>query len=196
MKKFLAVFFLSFVGVFVIADVFARAQGESRPWKGDGGAVIQPSQAGSGGGGTPVPTPTPTFLTETYTWTNADIVTACPATLDCLIPLINFPAKTKVHHAHLFLTGSAAGPTTLTGSVGRVAAAYIDLLTAGNMKAAANTLYGDASAEVGSQMLANGYLTSWTATSQMNFRLLATGANIDTVTGFSGYIVIEYSVFP
>jgi len=152
-----------------------------------GGAVVNTP--------TPAPTPTPTITRFTYTWTNADIV-ALGAVLDSNIVITTLPAKARISTAHMVLTGSAAGPTTLTASVGRVAAGYIDLLTAGNMKAAAPTRYGDASAEVGASMTTNGYLTSWTATSDFRIRFLATGTNLDTTTGCSGYVVIDYHVYP
>jgi hypothetical protein len=155
------------------------------------------TKAGSSGG---IPGLQTTTLSQfSYTYDNT-IISTCNgtsgATLDCNWTILTVPAKARIHSAYHLVTSAAAGPTTLTIAVGRVNPNYIDLLTAQSIKASANTLYGDTAAEVGASLISNGYLTSWTATSAFNIRLLATGANIDTTTTAGGTIVIEYSVFP
>lgn len=132
-------------------------------------------------------------ITRTYAWTNATVTaggattgpyTVNPAPADLLVP-----AKFCVVRAFVVITGQAAGPTTLTVSVGRGAAN--DYVLAGSAKAAAATMYGDAENELGTG-LAGGLwdCTPATAQTQVNVVFTSTGANLSTVTASTGRVTL------
>lgn len=128
-----------------------------------------------------------------YDWTNA-MVTALPTTAGD-IAVCTLPAKTIVTNAYVVITGAAAGPATVTVALGRTGATYIDYIVASDAKAAANTVYGDASAERGTNL--TGYdLPSFTGTTVVNAHFISTGANLSTVTGSSGSVYLETMVLP
>ncbi len=129
-----------------------------------------------------------------FTWTNANVV-ALGAALTGNIAVCTLPAKTVVINAYVIITGAATGPSTLTVSVGRTAAAYIDYIVASDAKAAANTVYGDASAERGTNL--TGYdLASFTGTTVVNAQFVATVANLDQTLASTGSIYLETMTFP
>ncbi len=128
-----------------------------------------------------------------YSWTNA-MVTALPTTAGDIV-VATLPAKTVVTNAYVVLTGAAVGPTTVTVAVGRTSATYIDYIVASDAKAAANTVYGDASAERGTNL--TGYdLPSYTATTAINAHFISTGADLSTVTGSTGVVYVETLLLP
>lgn len=121
-------------------------------------------------------------------WTN-DQVVALGATTAGDIAWGTLPIKNIVRNAYIVITGAGAGPAALTVSLGRTSASYIDYIVASDAKAAANTLYGDASAERGTNL--TGYdLASYTATTLINAHFISTGANLSTVTSSTGLVCI------
>lgn len=135
------------------------------------------------------------FLTK-FTWTNAQIV-ALGGVLAGDISVCTLPARCVVSRAWMVVTGTAAGVTTLTGAIGRVAAGYIDYIIASDLKAAPNTIYGDLVAELGTNLNTFvGDLSSWTATTLINFHLISTVQNLDQTTGSTGNIYLETTILP
>ena len=129
-----------------------------------------------------------------FSWTNAMVV-ALGATTTGNIAICTLPAKTVVLNAYVVITGAAAGPASVTVSVGRAAASYIDYIVASDAKAAANTVYGDGSAERGTNL--TGYdLASYTGTTVVNAQFVSVGANLDTVTASTGHVYLETMVLP
>jgi hypothetical protein len=136
-------------------------------------------------------------LTDTssaYTWSNAMVV-ALGAALTGDIKVATLPAKTQVVDAAVVITGTAAGTTTLTVACGRVSAGYIDYIVASDAKVAANTVYGDASGERGTNL--TGYdLPSYTGTTDVYCHFISTGANLDQVTGSTGRVILTTRLLP
>lgn len=172
-----------------------------------GAAIVAPTN-GAGGAGdfqligqkltTGTMTATSTGLVKTtlsrFDWTNA-MVTALGATTAGDITICTLPAKTVVTNAYMVVDTAAGTVTTLTGAVGRVSATYIDYIVASDLKAAANTVYGDASAERGTNL--TGYdLPSYTGTTAVVMHLISTGGNLSTVTTCTGHIYLETMVLP
>lgn len=131
---------------------------------------------------------------HSYTWTNAQVVALGAATTGD-ISVATLPAKTVVKNAYVVITGAAAGPATVTVACGRTGAGYTDYIVASDAKAAANTVYGDASAERGTNLV--GYdLPSYTGTTTINCHFISTVANLDQVTGSTGRVILETSLVP
>lgn len=132
-------------------------------------------------------------VTNSYSWTNAQVI-ALPTTAGD-ITMVTLPAKTVVKNAYVVITGAAVGPATVTVACGRVATGYIDYIVVSDAKAAANTVYGDASGERGTNLV--GYdLPSYTGTTVVNCHFISTVANLSTVTGSTGKLVLETSLVP
>lgn len=133
-------------------------------------------------------------VTTCRSWTNAQVV-ALGATTAGDIAFGTLPAKTTVRNAYVVITGAAVGPATVTVSLGRTAASYIDYIVASDAKAAANTVYGDASGERGTNL--TGYdLPSYTGTTVVNAHFVSTGANLSTVTGSAGTVCLTTERLP
>ena len=131
-----------------------------------------------------------------FSWTNAQIV-ALGAVLSGNIALCTLPARTRVKGVLIVITGQGAGTTTLTVSMGRTAAAYVDYMTASNAQGAANTVYGDLVAELGTNMNTFvGDLPSMTATTLINLQFVSTVQNLSSCTGSSGDVYLETIVLP
>jgi hypothetical protein len=139
-------------------------------------------------------------------WTNS-MVTALGASLTGDISVCVIPAKCIVHRCMVVITGQGAGTTTLTVSVGRTAASYIDYVVASDAKAAANTVYGDVDAEIGTNLLTTGAadttatarkddFPSFTGTTTINAHFISTVENLSSVTGSTGTVYLEISVLP
>lgn len=132
--------------------------------------------------------------TSSYTWSNAQVV-ALGAALTGDITVATLPAKTAVVNGWLIITGTAAGTTTLTVSCGRTSASYIDYIVASDAKVAANTVYGDASAERGTNF--TGYdLPSYTATVDVKCHFVSTAQNLDQTTGSTGRLILTTTLLP
>lgn len=131
---------------------------------------------------------------SSYTWSNAQ-VTALGAVTTGNISAFTLPAKTVVENMYVVITGAAAGPATVTVSCGRTGATYIDYITAQNAKAAANTVYGDGAAERGTNLTGSD-LPSYTGTTTVNCQFISSGANLSTVTGSSGRVIVKTATVP
>lgn len=134
------------------------------------------------------------MIISRYDWTNA-MVTALGAALTGDIVVCTLPAKTVVVNAYIVITGTAAGVTTLTVAIGRTGAAYIDYIVASDAKVAANTVYGDASGERGTNLTSYD-LPSFTATTAVNAHFISTGTNLNTVTGSTGTVYLRTLTLP
>lgn len=131
-----------------------------------------------------------------FSWTNAMVV-ALGAALTGDITVCTLAAKTIVQKAIIVITGQGAGTTTLTVALGKTSPLYIDYVVASDAKVAANTVYGQAFAEVGTNLSALvGNLPSLTATTAVKAHFIATVATLDQVTGSSGDIYLELVTLP
>ena len=132
--------------------------------------------------------------THSYTWTNAQVV-ALGAALTGDITVATLPAKTVVENAYVVITGTGAGTASLTVACGRTGAGYIDYIVASDAQAAANTVYGGAGAERGTNL--TGYdLPSYTATTDVKCHFISTVQNLDQVTGSTGRVILRTSLVP
>lgn len=132
--------------------------------------------------------------TSSFTWTNAQVV-ALGAALTGDITVATLPAKTVVNNAYVVITGQGAGTATLTVACGRTGAAYIDYIVASDAKAAANTVYGDASAERGTNLVMYD-LPSYTATTDVKCHFISTVQNLDQTTGSTGRVILTTTLAP
>lgn len=133
-------------------------------------------------------------VTHRFDWTNAMIV-ALGASLTGDITICTLPAKTVVTNAYLVIDTPDASANALSVAVGRVAATYADYLVASDAKAVANTVYGDAAAERGTNL--TGYdLPSYTGTTAVKMHLIKAVTNLSTVAGSTGHIYLETMVLP
>jgi len=136
-------------------------------------------------------------LIHSYTWTNAQVAALAGTAGD--ITVATLPAKTQVRNAYVVITGQAAGPTTVTVSCGDAIGGtpFINYTVALDAKVAASTVYGDAVAERGTSLdVEFYYLPSYTATTLVTCHFISTGANLSTVTGSTGRVIIETALLP
>jgi hypothetical protein len=127
-------------------------------------------------------------VTYEVVWTNADVV-ALGAVMTGSIIIATLPAKTVVTNAYVVIGTAGGGTTTLTVSVGRTSAAYLDYIKVSNAQAAANTVYGAAVGDRGTNL--TGYdLPSWTATTPVYVQFISTVANLNSVTTSTGTIIL------
>lgn len=130
-----------------------------------------------------------------FSWTNAMVAALAGTTGNLLVATL--PAKTVVAKAIIVITGQAASLTGLTVSLGRVATGYIDYVVAKNAKAAANTIYGQAIADVGTGLSAIlGDLPSLSATTDVNLQFVSSVEDLSNVTGSSGDVILETILYP
>lgn len=129
-----------------------------------------------------------------YTWTNAMIV-ALGGVLTGDLTIATFPAGTVLKRLWMVVNTSAGGVTTLTGSIGKTAAAYADYFLTKDLKAAANTVYGQVVGDYAAALaLYCGDMPSFTATTAIKLHLIATGANLSAVTTSTGSIYMETTI--
>jgi hypothetical protein len=129
-----------------------------------------------------------------FSWTNA-MITALGAVLSGDIAVCTLPAKTVVTNAYIVVGTAAGGPTTLTMSIGRTGATYLDYINNSDIKAAANTVYGDAVGERGTNL--TGYdLAAFAATTTVYAHIVGTVTNLNTVTTSTGSIYLETMILP
>lgn len=136
-------------------------------------------------------------VTSSYTWTNAQVAALAGTAGD--INVATLPAKTQVLDAMVVITGAAAGPATVTVSCGDAIAGtpFINYVVPSDAKAAANTVYGDAVAERGTSIDTEfWYLPSYTATTLVTCHFISTGANLSTVTGSTGRVMLTTRIVP
>jgi len=129
-----------------------------------------------------------------FTWTNA-MVTALGASTTGDISVATLPAKTVVTNAYIVIGTAETALTSLTVAIGRTGATYLDYITASNAKAAANTVYGDASAERGTNL--TGYdLPSYTGTTVVNAHFISGVENLSTAVACTGIVYLETMRMP
>ena len=129
-------------------------------------------------------------------WTNAE-VTAFGAVLSGDLKAATLPAKTVIRNAYLVIDSQASGTTTLTASLGRTSATYVDYIVASDAKVSANTVYGDGTAERGTNL--TGYdLASYTATTDVYVQFVATDVTkkLEDVLGCTGTVFILTETLP
>lgn len=132
-------------------------------------------------------------------WSRADltnaVVVALGATTTGDIKMFTLPAKTVVRNAYFVLLTADSSANALTVACGRTAASYIDYIVASDAKAGANVVYGDASAERGTNLV--GYdMPSFTATTDVFCHFIKTTTNLNTVTSFTGSLYLATDVLP
>jgi hypothetical protein len=133
-------------------------------------------------------------VTHSYQWTNA-MITALGAVLSGNVSVATLPAKTIVKNAYVVLNSTCAGTTTLTVSVGRTAATYVDYIVASNAQSGANTVYGTTSGTRGTNL--TGYdLPSYTGTTVVNAQFISTVSNLSAVTTCTGTVILETALAP
>lgn len=132
-----------------------------------------------------------------YSWTNAQIA-ALGAVLTGNIKVCTLPAKTIIVRALLVITGQASGTTSLTASFGIGSAPYNSYMAASDLKVAANTVYGTASAELGAALtnFPGIELPSLTAATDIYITFTSTVENLSAVLGSTGYIILETIKLP
>lgn len=136
-----------------------------------------------------------------FTWTNA-MIAALGAATSGDITAFTLPAKTIVHAVIMAVTGQAASVTTLTSTLGTNSATFDNYLNAGDLKAAVNTVYGDALSETGVALNGTttppglGHLASFVSTTDVKMHVVSTIENLSAVTGSTGSIWILTSLLP
>lgn len=131
---------------------------------------------------------------STFSWDTADLI-ALGAVATGELTIATAPAKTVIVNAYIKITLAEADAPTLTVSLGRTGASYIDYIVASDAKAAANTIYGNASGERGTNL--TGYdLPSWTATTPILAQFVVGGTFSSDIGGSAGTIVIEHYTIP
>lgn len=129
-----------------------------------------------------------------YQWSNA-MVAGLGASLTGDLKVCTLPARTIVKNAYIVIDSAAGGVTTLTVALGRTGASYIDYIVASDAKAAANTVYGDGSAERGTNL--TGYdMGSLQTFTDIYLHFVSTGTNLSTVTTSTGTVYLETVVLP
>lgn len=148
-------------------------------------------------------TMTPTIVSEartvthSYAWTNAMVAALAGTAGD--ITVATLPAKTQINNAYVVIDGAAAGPATVTVSCGDAIAGtpFINYIVPSDAKAAANTVYGDAVAERGTSIdVEFYYLPAYAATTLVTCHYISSGANLSTVTGSAGRLVLTTTLLP
>lgn len=123
-----------------------------------------------------------------------DITLSCIGTT-CNLVIATLPAKSVVKNAYVrvITPATATGLATMTIACGRTAASFIDYIVASDGMAAADTVYGDASGERGTNL--TGYdLPSVTTTTNITCHLVSSGANLQNFSAGEFYIYLETTV--
>ena len=129
---------------------------------------------------------------QKFSLTNA-MVAALGAVTSGNVSLCTLPARTRVENCYVVISGAAVGPTTVTLSIGRTAATYVDYIVASDAKTAAT--YGDVSGERGTNLVLYD-VPSFSTTTVVNVQFVSTGANLSTVTGFAADVYLETVQLP
>lgn len=128
-----------------------------------------------------------------YTWTNAEIVAAGTGGTEALLTIGTIPANSQLLSAYTVIgTQATFAAGTLTVGVGRTNPTYVDFLAAGDAKAAAATIYGNAAAERATdaaiQLLA--------AATPVKAIFTGGAGDLANVTGSTGTIYLLYVTYP
>lgn len=126
--------------------------------------------------------------------TNAMVV-ALGASLTGDIKICTLPAGTVVTNAYIVIDSPDTSANALTVSLGRTGAAYVDYIVASDAKGAANTVYGDASGERGTNLTMYD-LPSVTAATDVYSHFVKTTTNLNTVTGLAYHVYLETMILP
>lgn len=106
------------------------------------------------------------------------------------LTLGSFPALCVLKNCYIWIITPGAGTTTLTFSIGRTGATYVDYLAVCNAMAAANTIYGKVAGERGANL--TGYdLPNAAAATTVTLQAIATGSNLNTLTAGSWHVFVE-----
>lgn len=122
-----------------------------------------------------------------------DITLSCTGTT-CNLVVATLPANTVVKNAYVrvITPAAATGLATMTIACGRTAASFVDYIVASDGMAAADTVYGDASGERGTNL--TGYdLPSVTTTTNITCQLVSSGANLQNLSAGEFYVFFETS---
>lgn len=131
-----------------------------------------------------------------FSWTNAMVAALGAATTGDLA-VCTLPAKTVVLKAVVVITGQGAGLTACTVGLGRAGALYVDYVVASSIKAAANTVYGQAFADLGANLSALvGDLPSIGSTTAVKLHFISSIENLSNVTGSTGDVYLETTTLP
>ncbi len=131
-----------------------------------------------------------------FSWTKA-MVNALGSNLTGDITVCTLPAKTLVKRAIIRITTQGAGTTTMTVSLGRTGTGYIDWIKASDAKAADGTMYGLATADIGTGMDdLLGDLPSMTAGTAVKLHFVTTVEHLDDVSASAGDVFLETIVLP
>jgi hypothetical protein len=123
------------------------------------------------------------------TFTNAMVV-ACGAVTSCDITVATMDAQNGIENAYLVIDTPETALTGLTGAIGRTGALFVDYIAASDLKAAANTIYGNTSGERGSNL--TGFdLPSMTASTTLTMHFISAVENLNTATGLTGTIYLK-----
>lgn len=136
-----------------------------------------------------------TNATSKYAWTNA-MVAALGAVTTGNIKVCTLPARVVVKNVHIVINTAGGTVTTLTVSLGVTGAAYADMLVAKDAKAAANTVYGNVTADRGAVNLSGYYMPSFTGTTDVYAQFVSTGGNLSTTTTSTGTVYLETATLP
>jgi len=115
------------------------------------------------------------------------------------VTVATLPAKTQLTNAYVVITEAAAGPNTLTVSCGDAndGTPFAGYVVPSDAKAGVSTVYGDAVGERGASIDTEFYyLPSYTATTLVTCHFISTGANLSTVTGSTGRVILETALIP
>lgn len=131
-----------------------------------------------------------------YSWTNAMVVAAA-GTSD-KVDVCTLPAKTIVKQCYVVIGTAADQAATLTVQVGPSddTDGYI---VASDAKAAANTVYGDALAELGDDLFSTNHLfplKSYTGTTLIQAQFVIGAGTLADVTSSTGHIFLTTQTLP
>ena len=127
-------------------------------------------------------------------WTNAQVVALGAGTTGD-ISVVTLPAKTAVRNIYVVIDTACTIADTLTVAVGRTGAGYIDYIVASDAEAPANTVYGDATIERGTNL--TGYdLPSYTAATTIYAHFITGGAALNSVTTCTGHVILATEIMP
>jgi hypothetical protein len=132
--------------------------------------------------------------TTSYAWTNA-MLTAGGAATTWDVTVATLPAKTQLLDAMVVILTAQTAAGTLSVQCGD-AATFINYVVAGDAKAAANTVYGDAVAERGTAIdVEHYYLPSYVATTTVTCRFISNAA-MSTMTTSTGRVILTTRLLP
>lgn len=128
-----------------------------------------------------------------YTWTNAEVVAAGTGGTSALITIGSLPANSQLISGYTIIgTQATFAAGTLTVGVGRTNPTYVDFLAAGDAKAAAATIYGNAAAERATDMA----IQLVTAATPVKAIFTAGAGDLANVTTCTGTICLLYATLP